>query len=85
MGMYTELHLNAELKRDVPDEVTDTLIYMLRITSTILYSKQAAGVICSRWIVTTFRPIHTVRCAMTRLESASIFVFAATLKITTAR
>ena len=30
MGMYTELHLNVELRRDTPAEVLDVLRYMLR-------------------------------------------------------
>lgn len=30
MGMYTELHLNCELKEDVPDSVVAILQYMLR-------------------------------------------------------
>lgn len=29
MGMYTELHFNSELKRDVPGDVIDILKYML--------------------------------------------------------
>ena len=29
MGMYTELHFNAELRSDVPQAVIDTLNYML--------------------------------------------------------
>lgn len=28
MGMYTELHFNAQLKRDTPKQVIDTLAYM---------------------------------------------------------
>ena len=30
MGMYTELHYNVELRRDVPQEVLDVLAYMTR-------------------------------------------------------
>jgi len=30
MGMYTELHFNAELKADVPESVVDVLKYMVR-------------------------------------------------------
>lgn len=33
MGMYTELHLNVELKRDVPDEVLSLLQYMVNPTA----------------------------------------------------
>ena len=29
MGMYTELHFNAELRKDVPQEVLNVLSYML--------------------------------------------------------
>ena len=29
MGMYTEIHYNAELKKDVPDEVIAVLKYMM--------------------------------------------------------
>lgn len=30
MGMYTEFHFNAELKRDLPDEVVQALTYMVK-------------------------------------------------------
>lgn len=33
MGMYTELHFNAELKDDVPEDVMDTLRFMVGLES----------------------------------------------------
>lgn len=34
MGMYTELHFNAELRRDVPQDVLDVLALMVRDAET---------------------------------------------------
>lgn len=69
MGMYTEFHFNAELKKDAPKDVMDILRYMLRDGHTELPLDRPNHPFfqCDRWQglftgESAYFPITNVRC-----------------------
>lgn len=49
MGMYTELHYNVELVRDVPEEVIEVLTHMVSGRSKIVKGLEHPFFSCARW------------------------------------